>query len=104
MKTLSLFLMLTQTIYYNKKHLRKFDLQNKIISSHETSAIANLRGYSISDNLGTYEDFQLIDTGHILGSKGLLVNNKIFYTGDLSTRKRAFFKKPQIPKSRDINY
>lgn len=82
----------------NKKHLRKFNLKNKIISSHETSAIANLRGYSLIDCLGSYEDFQLIDNGHILGSKGLLVNNKIFYTGDLSTRKRAFLKEPKIPK------
>ncbi len=82
----------------NKKNLTKFDLKNKIISSHETSAIANLRGYSIIDYLGSHEDFKLIDNGHILGSKGLLVNNKIFYTGDLSTRKRAFFKKPEIPK------
>jgi putative mRNA 3-end processing factor len=81
-----------------KKHLRKFNLKNKIISSAETTAIANLRGYSLSDNLGAYEDFQLIDTGHILGSKGLLVNKKIFYTGDLSTRTRAFLKKPQIPR------
>jgi putative mRNA 3-end processing factor len=82
----------------NKKNLKKFNLKNKIISSHETSAIANLRGYSIMDYLGSYEDFQLIDNGHILGSKGLLVNNKIFYTSDLSTRKRAFLKKPEIPK------
>ena len=40
----------------------------------------------------------MIDNGHILGSKGLLVNNKIFYTADLSTRKRLFLKKPEIPK------
>jgi putative mRNA 3-end processing factor len=81
-----------------KKHLRKFNLKNKIISSTETTAIANLRGYALNDNLGSYEDFQLIDTGHILGSRGLLVNKKIFFTGDLSTRKRAFLKKPQIPR------
>jgi putative mRNA 3-end processing factor len=48
-----------------KKHLRKFNLKNKIISSTETTAIANLRGYALNDNLGSYEDFQLIDTGHI---------------------------------------
>jgi putative mRNA 3-end processing factor len=82
----------------NKKQLKKFNLKNKIISSPETSAIANLRGYSIMDYLGSCEDVQLIDNGHILGSKGLLVNNKIFYTSDLSTRKRAFLKKPEIPK------
>ena len=35
----------------NKKNLTKFNLKNKIISSHETSAIANLRGYPIIDYL-----------------------------------------------------
>jgi putative mRNA 3-end processing factor len=82
----------------NKKHLKQFNLKNKIISSYETSVIANARGYDISNNIELYEEFQLIDNGHILGSKGLLVNKKVFYTGDLSTRKRAFLNKPEIPK------
>ncbi len=82
----------------NKTHLKKFNLKNKIISSNETAVIANIRGYNISNNLELYEDFQLIDNGHILGSKGLLFNKKVFYTGDLSTRKRAFLNKPEIPK------
>jgi putative mRNA 3-end processing factor len=81
-----------------KEHLKKFNLKNKIISSNETSVIAKLRGYSIRDSLGSCDDFRLIDTSHILGSKGLLVDNKIFYTGDISLRKRAFLKKPEIPK------
>ena len=83
----------------NRKQLTKFNLKNKIISSHETSVIANLRGYSIMEYLGSYKDFQLLDNCHILGSKGLLVKNKIFYTGDLSTRKRTFLKEPEIPKA-----
>lgn len=82
----------------NKRHLKKFNFKNKIISSNETSVIANIRGYNISNNLERYEDFQLIDNGHILGSKGLLLNKKVLYTGDLSTRKRAFLNKPEIPK------
>ncbi len=49
-------------------------------------------------NTNHIEEIQLIDSGHILGSKGLLIDNKIFYTGDISIRKRAFLKKPQIPK------
>jgi putative mRNA 3-end processing factor len=82
----------------NKKHLRKFNLKNKIISSAETSAFANSRGYNILDFSGNCNDFCLIDNGHILGSKGLLIEDKIFYTGDISTRNRAFLKEPKIPK------
>lgn len=87
----------------NKRNLKKFDLKNKIISSIETLALANLRGYTIIDNfLGTHQDFELLDNGHILGSKGLLVNNSIFYTGDVSIRKRAFLKSPRIPKAETL--
>jgi putative mRNA 3-end processing factor len=82
----------------NKKHLKKFNLKNKIISSVETFAFANSRGYNILDYSGNCNDFCLIDNGHILGSKGLLIEDKIFYTGDISTRNRAFLKKPKIPK------
>ena len=82
----------------NKKYLKKFNLKKKIISSRETSMFANIRGYDVCNNFETHEDIQLIDNGHILGSKGLLFENKVFYTGDLSTRKRAFLNKPKIPK------
>jgi putative mRNA 3-end processing factor len=82
----------------NKKYLKKFNLKNKIISSRETSTFANIRGYDVSNNFETYENIQLVDNGHILGSKGLLFDNKVFYTGDLSIRKRAFLNKPKIPK------
>lgn len=82
----------------NKKHLKIFNLKNKIISSNETSVIANSRGYNICNNIESHEEFKLIDNGHILGSKGLLFNKKVFYTGDLSIRKRAFLNKTEIPK------
>ncbi len=82
----------------NKKYLKKFNLKNKIISSNATSEIANIRGYNICNNLESFEDFKLIDNGHMLGSKGLLFKKEVFYTGDLSTRKRAFLNKPEIPK------
>lgn len=83
----------------NKLNLKRFNLKNKIISSLETSIIASERGYLINEFLGTHKDFRLVDSGHIIGSKGLVIDERIFYTGDLSIRRRAFLKKPKIPKA-----
>jgi len=45
-----------------------------------------------------YDGFRLLDTGHILGSKGLLIGDNLYYTGDISARERAFMKSARIPK------
>ena len=45
-----------------------------------------------------YDGFRLLDTGHILGSKGLLIGDNLYYTGDISARERAFMKSAHIPK------
>ena len=71
----------------------------KTITSIETEAIAKARGYEITNTIHEEKDLELIDSGHILGSKGLLAFNEIFYTGDISIRKRAFLNPPQkIPQ------
>ncbi|HJU58352.1 MAG TPA: hypothetical protein VJ583_01270, partial [Nitrososphaeraceae archaeon] len=71
----------------------------KTITSIETEAIAKARGYEITNTIYEEQDLELIDSGHILGSKGLLAFNEIFYTGDISLRKRAFLNPPKkIPQ------
>jgi putative mRNA 3-end processing factor len=71
----------------------------KTITSIETETIAKARGYEITNIIYEEKDLELIDSGHILGSKGLLAFNEIFYTGDISIRKRAFLNPPQkIPQ------
>ena len=72
-----------------------------ILSSNETKEIANLRGFKMENHIEKHEEYDLIDTGHILGSKGLLVN-EIFYTGDISTRNRGFLKGAKIPKCKTL--
>ena len=71
-----------------------------VLSSNETSEIAKLRGFSFTavDNM---ENFSLIDTGHILGSKGILFDD-IFYTGDITLRSRGFLKGAKIPKCKTL--
>ncbi|MCV0401609.1 MAG: exonuclease [Nitrosopumilus sp.] len=72
-----------------------------ILSSIETSEIANLRGFKMENHVDSLENFSLVDSGHILGAKGLLFDD-IFYTGDLCTRDRGFLKGAKIPKCKTL--
>ena len=72
-----------------------------ILSSVETNEIANLRGFKMENHVDFYDDFSLIDSGHILGAKGLLFDD-IFYTGDICTRNRGFLQGAKIPKCKTL--
>jgi len=72
-----------------------------ILSSIETNKIANLRGFRMENHVEKIDDFQLVDTGHILGSRGLLFDG-IFYTGDICTRDRGFLFGAKIPKCKTL--
>lgn len=72
-----------------------------ILSSIETNEIANLRGFKMENHVDSLDDFALIDSGHILGAKGLLFDD-IFYTGDICTRDRGFLKGATIPKCKTL--
>ena len=71
-----------------------------VLSSNETNEIAKLRGFSFT-SVDNMENFSLIDTGHILGSKGILFDD-IFYTGDITLRSRGFLKGAKIPKCKTL--
>jgi putative mRNA 3-end processing factor len=73
--------------------------KTKTLTSRETSMIAYARGFRIDDVTQEYDGFQLVNTGHILGSKGLLIGDDLYYTGDISVRERAFMKPAFIPKA-----
>ena len=73
----------------------------KILSSIETNEIANLRGFKMENFVEELENFSLIDSGHILGAKGLLFDD-VFYTGDICTRDRSFLKAATIPKCKTL--
>lgn len=72
-----------------------------ILSSLETNKIANLRGFKMENHVDSLDDFFLIDSGHILGAKGLLFDD-IFYTGDICTRNRGFLSGAKIPKCKTL--
>jgi putative mRNA 3-end processing factor len=68
-----------------------------ILATRETKAIATLRGNDLSNYTESLEDFVMYDSGHILGSRGLLFDD-VFYTGDICTRDRGFLSGARIPK------
>ncbi len=72
-----------------------------ILASVETNEIANLRGFKMENHVQNIDDFSLIDSGHILGAKGLLFDD-IFYTGDICTRDRGFLMGAKIPKCKTL--
>jgi len=72
-----------------------------ILASIETNEIANLRGFKMQNYVEKIDDCSLIDSGHILGSKGLLFDD-IFYTGDICTRDRGFLSGAKIPKCKTL--
>ena len=72
-----------------------------ILSSQETTKIAEIRGFRLQNSIEKLEDFKMIDSGHIFGSKGLLFDD-IFYTGDISIRDRGFLKGAKIPKCKTL--
>jgi putative mRNA 3-end processing factor len=88
---------------YKKCGGKNNSLKSKTLTSRETSMIAEARGYRLSDSQEEHDGFKLIDTGHILGSKGLLVNgNEIYYTGDISIKERAFMRPALIPQAHTL--
>ena len=72
-----------------------------ILASIETSEISSLRGFKMENHVESIDDFTLIDSGHVLGSKGLLFDD-IFYTGDVCTRDRGFLKGAKVPKCKTL--
>lgn len=76
--------------------------RTQILASKETALIARARGYAMADVLEEHDGFSLVDTGHILGSRGLLAGDDLFYTGDISIRERAFLKPAKLPRARTL--
>jgi putative mRNA 3-end processing factor len=73
-----------------------------VLASRETLRIAEVRGYkyrSVVDAEEAYsQGLEMIDSGHVVGSKSLFIDSKILYTGDLCTRDRAFMKGARLPE------
>ncbi len=73
-----------------------------ILASDETSQIASLRGFVMENNVDSLEGFSMIDSGHVLGSRGVLFDDDVFYTGDICTRSRGFLRGAKVPRCKTL--
>lgn len=70
-----------------------------VIMSKETLELAVVRGYNYGlQDIDKHKDIEMIENGHILGSRAFLIDGKILYTGDINIFDREFlrgFRPPQ---------
>jgi len=86
----------------HKDHLPTINYVNGLIlTSIETTKIANLYGINMKNFKQSLDGFSLIDTYHVIGSKGLLFDD-IFYTGDICIRNKGITKNIDIPKCKTL--
>ncbi len=71
-------------------HVHSPNGKSKLLTSNETVKLAKARGYDLGQTLSEAPGVELLDAGHILGSRSILVKDSVFYTGDLSRRSRGF--------------
>jgi putative mRNA 3-end processing factor len=73
-------------------HVHNPDGNSKIVASKETVELAKVRGFNLKGAVDRIDGVDLVDAGHILGSRAILIEDSVFYTGDFSTRDRGFLK------------
>ncbi len=73
-------------------HVHNPDGNSKLIASKETVELAKVRGYDLKGAVEGINGVDLVNAGHILGSRAILIEDSVFYTGDFSTRDRGFLK------------
>ena len=88
--------------HLHKRGMTKKKNKSQVLASKETALIAEARGYKIGNPAEQYDGFRLVDTGHILGSRGLLIDEEVYYTGDISMRERAFMKPAKVPRAKTL--
>ncbi|MEM2856109.1 MAG: MBL fold metallo-hydrolase RNA specificity domain-containing protein [Candidatus Nitrosocaldaceae archaeon] len=88
---------LTFISHAHSDHMHMPNKKSSIIASRETVTIARRRGYDITDYYEVFNGLQLINSGHVLGSKALFVDG-ILYTSDICIRDRAFLQGARLPK------
>jgi putative mRNA 3-end processing factor len=72
-----------------------------VLASEATTRLARVRGnaLSLASCKDCFDGYDLIDTCHVLGSRGLLIDHQIYYTADISTRQRGFMGSARIPRA-----
>jgi putative mRNA 3-end processing factor len=74
---------------------------SEVLASEATTRLARVRGNALflANCKDCFNGFDLIDTCHVLGSRGLLIDDQIYYTADISTRQRGFMDSARVPRA-----
>lgn len=83
-------------------HMHNRSKSERIIASSTTRDLAEARGYDLGDTTEEVDGVELLDSGHILGSRAIRFGDDVYYTGDASGRVRGFLGKCRTKKARTL--
>ena len=83
-------------------HMHRPGDDSVVLTSRETAYLAAQRSNDLGDVKTELEGYEMIDSGHILGSRGLLIENEVYYTGDIVGRPRGFLQKGKTVKCKTL--
>jgi putative mRNA 3-end processing factor len=81
-------------------HMHNASRGERVIASVETRELAKARGYDHGRTTDEVEGVELLDSGHILGSRAIVIADDVYYTGDASGRARGFLGKCRTRRAR----
>ncbi len=81
-------------------HMHQPAKGTKVISSRETKDLAYARGFDLGEILDGTDVVDLLDSGHILGSRAIMIGDELLYTGDAAGRERAFLGRCKTKRAR----
>lgn len=83
-------------------HMHNRSKNERIITSSATRELAMARGYDLGETTEVLDGVELLDSGHILGSRAIRFADDVYYTGDASGRVRGFLGKCKTKKARTL--
>lgn len=81
-------------------HMHVPSKNERVIASSITGELAKARGYDLGEATEEVEGVELLDSGHILGSRAIRIDDEVYYTGDASGRTRGFLGKCRTRQAR----
>ena len=81
-------------------HMHNPSKSERVIASSLTRELAEARGYDLGETVEEVDGVELLDSGHILGSRAIRIQDEVYYTGDASGRPRAFLGKCRTRQAR----
>ena len=81
-------------------HMHTPSKSERIIASSATTELARARGYDLGKTTEEADGVELLDSGHILGSRSIRIADEVYYTGDASGRTRGFLGKCRTRRAR----